>query len=102
MGLLRRDGDSVTDAVLSILVGQLRHRKARRQPAMTVASVHRVGAGSKWLAFAASVRRVPGVLSVDNVRSDGQHALRMRRVAIGRMLANLVHESGDDIRCYGV
>src|SRR4029079_7991640 len=53
--------------------------------------------GSKWLAFPAPVRRISGLLAVDDIRGDRQHALRMRRVPIGRMLSDHSPETRDDI-----
>ena len=97
MRLLRRDRDRVADAVQRILVGQLGDRQAGREPAMAVAAVHRVGARTERLALAAAVRRVAGMLAVDHVRRDRQHALGMRRIAIGRMLADLLHEARDEV-----
>ena len=60
---------------------------------MAVAPVHRVGARAERLALAAAVRRVAGRLAVDDVGGDGQHGLRVRGVAIGRVLADLRHEA---------
>src|SRR6516164_6843379 len=65
---------------------------------MAVAAMHRIRARAERLALPASVRRVARRLAVDDVRSDGQHALRMRRVPIGRVLADLLHEAGHDGR----
>jgi hypothetical protein len=39
-----------------------------------------------------------GVLSVNDVRRDGEHRLRVNGVAIGRMLAELAHEHRNDRR----
>ena len=64
---------------------------------MAVAPVHRVGARREWLALAAAVRRVAGRLAVDDVGGDGQHRLRVHRVAIGRVLADLGHEARDQV-----
>ena len=62
MRLLRRDRNGVADAVQRIVVGQFRHRQTRREPAVTVAAVHGIGAGREWLTLAAAVRRVAGCL----------------------------------------
>ena len=97
MRLLRRDRDRVADAVLRVLVGQLRDRQAESEPAMAVAPVHRVGARPERLALAPPVGRVSGRLAVHHVRRDGQHALGVDRVAIGRMLADLLHEARDEV-----
>ena len=64
---------------------------------MAVAAVHRVRAGCEGLPPAPSVGRVPGRLAVDHVRGDCQHALRVRRAAVGRMLAELFHEARHEI-----
>src|SRR5262249_46336217 len=53
---------------------------------------------SERLALAAAVRRIAGVLAVDHVRRDGQYTLRVSGIAIGRVLADLAHESGDKVR----
>src|SRR5215472_18752167 len=64
---------------------------------MIVAAVHGVGSGRKRFAFASAVGRVSGCLAVNDVGGDGQHALGMRRIAIGRMFANFLHKLGDDV-----
>ena len=38
------------------------------------------------------------LLAIDHVRRDRQHALGMRRAAVGRVLADLLHELRDDVR----
>src|ERR1700761_7974277 len=43
---LRGNRDRVADPVQRVSVGQLRHRQAGSKPAVAVASVHRIGAGS--------------------------------------------------------
>src|SRR5258708_39566114 len=69
---------------------------------MAVAAVHRVGAWPKRLALASSVRRVAGRLAIHDVRRDGEHALRMGRATVGRMLAQLLHEAGDELGGNGI
>src|SRR5262249_27782013 len=69
-----------------------------REPAMTVAAVHRVCARSERLALAAAVRRIAGVLAVDPVRRDGQYTLRVGGIAGGRVLADLGPGSGANVR----
>ena len=96
MRLLRRDGDRVADAVLRILVRKLCDRQAGREPTMAVPAVHRVGARPERFALAATVRGVSRGLSIHDVRRDREHALRVCRVSIGRVLAYLLHEAGDD------
>ena len=59
-GFLRHDGKRVADAVLRFVVGQVRDRQARPQPAVGIATVHRVRAGCEGFALAAAVRRVAG------------------------------------------
>ena len=98
MRLLRRDRNGVADAVQRILVGQLGDRQAGCEPAVAVAAVHRIRARAERLALAAAVGRIAGVLAVDHVGGDRQHALRMRCIAIGRVLADLLHETRDKIR----
>src|SRR5215831_5669372 len=98
MRLLRCNRNSVADAVLGVLVGQLRNRQAGSKPAMAVAAMHRIGTRSERLTLPAPVRGVSGGLAVHNVGGNRQHALGVRRVAIGRMLADLPHEAGDDVR----
>ena len=61
---------------------------------MAVAPMHRVGAGTERLALAPSVRSISGGLAVDDIGRDRQHALSVRRVPVGRMLADLLHEAG--------
>ena len=65
---------------------------------MAVAAVHRIGAGPERFPLAAAVGRVAGHFAVDDVRRDRQHALGVSGVAIGRMLADLLHEAGDEVR----
>ena len=60
---------------------------------MAIAAMHRVGAWPERLALAPAVRRIAGRLAVDDIGRDRQHALRVNGVAIGRMLAELVHEA---------
>ena len=96
--LLRRDRDGVADAVLRILVGQLRDRQAGREPAMAVAAVHRVGARARTArpcggrpACCRSPCRRPRCEVIVSTR------LRVHRVAIGRVLAELLHEARDEV-----
>src|SRR3954452_2819093 len=63
---------------------------------MAVAAMHRVRARSERLALAPSIRRIAGRLAVDDVRGDGEHALRMRRVSVRGMFTNLLHEAGHE------
>ena len=63
---------------------------------MAVPAVHRIGARPERLALAATVRGVSRSLAVHDIGGDGEHALRVRRVSIGRVLADLLHEAGDD------
>src|SRR3954469_20538241 len=65
---------------------------------MAVTSMHRIGAGPERLALAAAVRRVAGGLAVDDVGGNGQHALSVSGVAIGPMLADLLHEARHELR----
>src|SRR6187431_646626 len=65
---------------------------------MTVAAMHRIGARSERLALAAAIGGVSRRLTVHHVRSDGEHALGVRRVAVSGVLSYLPHEAGDDIR----
>src|SRR5215203_6213579 len=65
---------------------------------MAVTSMHWIGAGPERFALAATVRRVAGGLAVDDVGGNGQHALSVRGVAIGRMLADLLHEARHELR----
>ena len=58
--------------------------------AMAVAAVHRIGARGERLTLAAAVRRIARRFAVHHVRGDGEDALGMRCVAIGRMLADLL------------
>ena len=64
---------------------------------MAVTTVHRIGARCEGLAGLAAVRRVAGVLAVDDVARDGQDRLRVNRVAVGRVLAELLHEDRDEV-----
>ena len=64
---------------------------------MAVAAVHRIGARSEWLALATAVGGITGMLAIDDVRRDRQHALGMRRSAIGLVLADLLHELRDKV-----
>ena len=98
MRLLRGDRHGVADAVLRIPVGQLRDREAGCEPSMAVAAVHRVRARCEGFPLAPAVGRVAGRLAVDHVRRDRQHALRMRCAAIGRVLAELLHEARHEVR----
>ena len=66
--------------------GSLATDRARRDHAVGVAAVHRVGAGRERLAGAAAVRGVAGVLAVDHVGGDRQHRLGVHGVAVGRVL----------------
>src|SRR3954451_21255048 len=50
----RRDRDGEADAVLRIGIRQPRDGEAGGEPAMTVAAMHRIGAGAEWLALAAT------------------------------------------------
>ena len=65
---------------------------------MAVAAVHRIRAGCERLAFPPAVGRVAGHFAVDHVGGDRQHALGMRRAAIGRVLAELLHEARHEVR----
>src|SRR5262249_11322304 len=65
--LLWRNGYGVADAVLRILVGKLCNRQARREPAVVVAAVHRVGTRSERLTFTPSIGRIAGGFAIDNV-----------------------------------
>ena len=67
---------------------------------MAVAPMHRIGARPERFALAASVRRVAGRFAVDDVRGDRQHALGVRRIPVGRMLADLLHEARDEVGGY--
>src|SRR6516225_5116487 len=69
---------------------------------MAVAAMHRIGTGREGLALAAPVRGAARRLAVDHVGRDRQHALSMGRPAIGRVLADLLHEASDDLRGDGV
>src|SRR6476660_3566864 len=99
MRLLRRDGDRVTDAVLRGLIGKLRNRQAGGEPAVTVAAVHRIGAGTERLALPAAIRGVSGRLAVDDVGRNRQDALGVCGVPVRRMLADFSHETGDKLGC---
>src|SRR5580765_5286858 len=66
---------------------------------MAIATVHGIGARSERFTALAAVRRVPGVLAIYDVRCDGQHRLRMHRLAIRRVFAKLRHERTYDPRC---
>src|SRR6516164_11281185 len=98
MRLLRCDRDGVADAVLRVLVGQLRDRQARSKTAMAVPAMHRISTRSERLALPAPVRGVTGGLAVDDIGSNREHALSVGRVPIGRVLTNFPHEAGDDVR----
>ena len=64
---------------------------------MAVAPVHRVGARCERLAGLAAIRGVASVLAVDDIAGDGQNRLGVHRAAIGRVLADLLHEGGDEV-----
>src|SRR5918993_637830 len=64
---------------------------------MTVATMHRVGTRGKGLTGLAAVWRVTRVPAVNDIARDGQDRLRMHRIAIGWMLADLLHEGGDEV-----
>ena len=89
----RGDADGEADAVLRIGVGQPGNRYARGEPAMAVASVHRIGTRGEGLALAPAIGRAAGMFAVDDVGGDRQHRLRVHRIAIGGMLADLAHEA---------
>src|SRR4051794_2011041 len=63
---------------------------------MAVASMHGVGAGSERFTLPPSVGGVSGGFAVDDIGSDREHALGVRRVPVGRMFADLLHEACDE------
>src|SRR3569623_1356885 len=65
---------------------------------MAVPTVHRVRARPERLALAAAVRSISSSLAVNDIRSNGEHALCVRRIAVGWVLSYLPHEAGDDVR----
>ena len=83
------------NAVLGIVVRDLGDRQQRRQRAVAVAAVRRVRAGREGLALLAAVGRGAGLLAVDDVGGDREHRLRVHRVAVGRVLADLAHHLRD-------
>src|SRR2546423_13610182 len=54
--------------------------------------MHWIGARTERLAFTASIWRMTGALSINNVRGNSQHRLRVNRIAISRMLPQFAHE----------
>ena len=65
---------------------------------MIVPTVHRVGTRGEGLALPPAIRRIAGMLAVDDIRRDGENGLGMYRIAIGRVLADLGHEARHQIR----
>ena len=65
------------NAVRRVAIRNLRDGRGRGHDAVRVPAVHRIGAGRERLALAAAIRRVAGVLAVNDVRRDGQHRLRV-------------------------
>ena len=63
---------------------------------MAVAAVHRVGARGKRLALLAAVRRGAGRPAVDHVGGDGQDGGRGDGVAVGVVLAHVLHKPVHD------
>ena len=62
---------------------------------MTIPAVHRVCTRPERLALATTVGGISRSLAVHNIGSDGKDALRVCRVSIGRVLAYLLHEAGN-------
>src|SRR6476469_9237728 len=67
---------------------------------MAVPPMHRVRARPERFTFPASVGRIPGRFAVDDIRGDRQDALCMHRIPVGGMLADLSHETRDDVGGY--
>src|SRR4029077_15113015 len=67
---------------------------------MAVPPMHRVRARPEWFTFAASVGGIPGRFAVNDIRGDRQNALRVHRISVGRVLADLSHETRDDVGVY--
>src|SRR6185369_14826044 len=63
--------------------------------AVTVAAVHRIGTWGERLALAAAVGRIAGRFPVNDIRGDRQDRLGVKRIPIGRVLTQLVHERAD-------
>ena len=69
---------------------------------MAVAAVHRVCARGKRLALPAAVRRGAGGLAVDHVGGDRQDGGRRDGVAVGVVLAHVLHKPVHDAACDAV
>src|ERR1700730_2892362 len=98
MRLLRSDGDGIANAVLGVLVGKLCDGQAGGEPAVAVSPMHRICAWPERLALSAAIGSISRSPAVHHVRSDSEHALGVRRVAVGRVFSYFSHEACDDVR----
>ena len=66
---------------------------------MRVAAVHRIGSGRQRLSHLTSIRRITRLLTIYYIGSNGQNGHSRNTIAIGMMLADLIHKGAYQIDC---